>query len=165
MPGRFTPLTQTHTTAAGPDTGALRAGELSLNSPATGVQASQEAVDRQFYVLVTDHIDTPVALVDPTTGTLVGQAQATMWGQASWTGTTTPWRYPGQYHDTETGLHYNHHRYYQPHAGRYLTPDPLGLTPAPNPYGCPQNPTRYTDPYGLSPCSEASGERPQLYRV
>lgn len=33
-------------------------------------------------------------------------------------------RFPGQYYDSETGLHYNYHRYYDPSTGRYLTPDP-----------------------------------------
>jgi RHS repeat-associated protein len=33
-------------------------------------------------------------------------------------------RLPGQYFDTETGLHYNYHRYYDSRTGRYLTPDP-----------------------------------------
>jgi RHS repeat-associated protein len=33
-------------------------------------------------------------------------------------------RFPGQYYDQETGLHYNYHRYYDPRTGRYITPDP-----------------------------------------
>jgi RHS repeat-associated protein len=33
-------------------------------------------------------------------------------------------RFPGQYYDQETGLHYNYHRYYDPKTGRYLTADP-----------------------------------------
>jgi uncharacterized protein RhaS with RHS repeats len=32
----------------------------------------------------------------------------------------------GQYADDETGPHYNHHRYYDPVTGAYLSPDPLG---------------------------------------
>jgi RHS repeat-associated protein len=32
--------------------------------------------------------------------------------------------YAGQYYDTETGLHYNYHRYYDPSLGRYLRADP-----------------------------------------
>ncbi len=43
-------------------------------------------------------------------------------------------RYPGQYHDTETGLNYNFHRYYQPLIGRYLQSDPTGLEGGLNSY-------------------------------
>ncbi|WP_026688104.1 RHS repeat-associated core domain-containing protein, partial [Azovibrio restrictus] len=38
-----------------------------------------------------------------------------------------PLRFQGQYHDEETGLHYNCHRFYDPDSGRYLTQDPIGL--------------------------------------
>ena len=33
-------------------------------------------------------------------------------------------RFAGQYYDSETGLHYNLWRYYDPKIGRYLRPDP-----------------------------------------
>jgi RHS repeat-associated protein len=38
-----------------------------------------------------------------------------------------PFRYPGQYADDETGLHYNWFRYYDPQAGTYISQDPTGL--------------------------------------
>ncbi|MEO1533670.1 MAG: RHS repeat-associated core domain-containing protein, partial [Pseudomonadota bacterium] len=36
-------------------------------------------------------------------------------------------RFPGQWFQTETGLHQNWHRDYDPRTGRYLQADPLGL--------------------------------------
>jgi hypothetical protein len=48
-------------------------------------------------------------------------------------------------------LHYNHHRYYDPTTGRYLTPDPIGLTGGPNRYTyANNNPMTRIDPQGLT---------------
>ncbi|MFD8463152.1 RHS repeat-associated core domain-containing protein [Streptomyces antimycoticus] len=60
-----------------------------------------------------------------------------------------PLRFPGQYADPETGLHYNLFRYYDPETARYLTPDPLGLAPADNPHTYVVNPLTWADPLGL----------------
>jgi RHS repeat-associated protein len=61
-----------------------------------------------------------------------------------------PLRFAGPYHDTETGLYYNYNRYYNPDTGRYITTDPLGLTPSPNPHTYVTNPTTTIDPLGLA---------------
>ena len=79
--------------------------------------------------------------------------------------TSDPFRLPGQYYDSETGLHYNYFRYYDPTAGRYVTPDPIGLEGGINLFtyvdsvGKPfdmslytytaNNPVNLTDPKGL----------------
>jgi RHS repeat-associated protein len=60
-----------------------------------------------------------------------------------------PIRFQGQYHDPETGLHYNRHRYYNPSTGRFLTPDPIGLAGGLNNYQYVPNPTGWVDPLGL----------------
>ena len=44
-------------------------------------------------------------------------------------------RFPGQWFQFETGLHYNRHRHYDPTLGRYTQPDPLGLNQGPGPSG------------------------------
>ena len=59
-------------------------------------------------------------------------------------------RFPGQYHDEETGLHYNGHRYYDPETGGYLRRDPIGLAGGMNPYGyAGSSPLAAIDPLGL----------------
>lgn len=45
-------------------------------------------------------------------------------------------RYPGQYFDKETNLHYNYFRSYSPNTGRYTQFDPIGLAGGPNGLGC-----------------------------
>ncbi|WP_437735244.1 RHS repeat-associated core domain-containing protein [Sorangium sp. So ce1335] len=63
--------------------------------------------------------------------------------------TYTPFRFEGQYADPETGLVYNMHRYYDPALGRYISPDPLGISAGPNRYMYCPNPIGFVDPEGL----------------
>ncbi|MFF0837703.1 MULTISPECIES: DUF6531 domain-containing protein [unclassified Streptomyces] len=116
----------------------------------------QDIIDQRFFAIVTDQIGTPTEMVDET-GTVAWRTRATVWGATTWNkdaAAYTPLRFPGQYYDPETGLHYNYFRHYDPESARYLTPDPLGLLPAPNPVAYVDNPHSFSDPLGLTPCDE-----------
>ncbi|MFC9915842.1 putative T7SS-secreted protein [Streptomyces sp. NPDC127197] len=113
----------------------------------------QDEVDRRFFAIATDLVGTPTELIGQD-GDIAWRTRATLWGTTAWSRSSTaytPLRFPGQYYDPETGLHYNLFRHYDPETARYLTPDPLGLTPAPNPATYVHNPHTWSDPLGLSP--------------
>ena len=84
--------------------------------------------DGQYYWYQNDHLGTPQKLVDME-GNVVWSAQYAAFGEAtvSVETVTNNLRFPGQYFDAETGLHYNFHRYYDPRVGRYVRRDPIGL--------------------------------------
>ncbi|MFD5315736.1 DUF6531 domain-containing protein [Streptomyces sp. NPDC127098] len=115
--------------------------------------AGQEEIDARFFAIVSDVVGTPTELVDAE-GNVAWRAQATLWGITAWSADSvafTPLRFPGQYHDAETGLAYNLRRYYDAETARYLSLDPLGLEPAPNPCTYVPNPLVAVDPLGLAP--------------
>jgi RHS repeat-associated protein len=59
-------------------------------------------------------------------------------------------RFPGQYLDQESGLHYNWHRDYDAKTGRYLTSDPVGILAGINLFVYVDNrPLMNIDPFGL----------------
>jgi RHS repeat-associated protein len=64
--------------------------------------------------------------------------------------TDCPFRYQGQYEDTETGLYYNRFRYYDPESGQYISQDPISLLGGFNAYGYVTDTLVYTDALGLS---------------
>jgi RHS repeat-associated protein len=86
-------------------------------------------------------------------GAVVWKAKYSSFGKATVDPSSTvdnPLRFPGQYEDAETGLHYNWFRYYQPIIGRYLRSDPVGFLGGVNFFTFVQNnPGRFYDPFGL----------------
>jgi RHS repeat-associated protein len=80
------------------------------------------------YYYHNDHLGTPQVMTD-STGTVVWAATYEPFGKATITveQITNNLRFPGQYFDAETGLHYNYYRNYYPKLGRYIETDPVGL--------------------------------------
>jgi RHS repeat-associated protein len=111
---------------------------------------SQIPEDNIFY-FINDHLDTPVMITDKNEE-VVWKADFKPFGEADVTieDVQNNFRFPGQYYDNETELHYNWHRYYNPTTGRYLTPDPIGLIGGINLYFYAiDNPVNAFDPFGL----------------
>lgn len=106
--------------------------------------------------LETDHLHTPIAARNQA-GTVVWKWESDAFGSTPANEdpdgdgmlTTINLRFPGQYYDKESGLHYNHHRYYDPRLGRYLSPDPIGVAGGNNLYAYVDgNPMSKVDPTG-----------------
>jgi len=99
-----------------------------------------------------DHLGAPKGMTDEE-GSVVWRAAYDPFGTATVDPLSTMEmniRFPGQYYDQETGLHYNYFRYYDPGTGRYLQSDPVGLVSGLNTYAyVVNNPVLWTDPLGL----------------
>ncbi|MEZ4451454.1 MAG: DUF6531 domain-containing protein [Nannocystaceae bacterium] len=67
-------------------------------------------------------------------------------------------QFPGQFADPQTGLHDNHHRVYDPAAGSYLSPDPLGLAGGVRPHAYVDDPWTMIDPLGKVQSSAVDGD-------
>ena len=143
------------------DSGDIAAIIYGANSPYNA--AAQEQV---LYVH-SDHLGTPRIAFDA--------AKRVVWRwESDAFGTTLPLqdpdndgkatvinlRFPGQYYDAETKLHYNWNRYYDPQLGRYISSDPIGLDGGLNTFGyVGQSPLMGIDPDGLNPyAGRAAGE-------
>ncbi len=129
-----------------------------------------------------DHLDTPRLATDAS-GQIAWQWQSDAFGRGealSQGSTQVNLRFPGQYYDAESGLHYNYFRDYDPETGRYVESDPVetlrklnnpemtflnsgesilqgtpywehGFTPNHNYTYSDNNPTAKIDKHGLSP--------------
>ncbi|HVI56034.1 MAG TPA: RHS repeat-associated core domain-containing protein [Luteibacter sp.] len=103
-----------------------------------------------------DHLGTPRAVTN-SAGTIIWTwaYKGNPFGESLPTATagfTFNLRFPGQYFDAESGLHYNAHRAYEPATGRYLESDPSGLKGGISTYLYAMGqPTLLTDRLGLDP--------------
>lgn len=120
------------------------------------VLASWTGTSRErLYWVHSNHLGAPEAVTDEN-AQVVWRARYTPFGEVRTqdrieSGLRLDLRLPGQIFDAETGLHYNRARYYDPQAGQYLSPDPLGTPDGPNSYAYVAfNPLQFIDPDGLA---------------
>lgn len=117
----------------------------------TVTQAVANGSPRVFYYL-TDHLGTAQLIIDEE-GAVVWQGEYRPFGEVNVIVDQIDhrFRFPGQILDSESGLYYNWHRYYDPSAGRYISADPIGLQGGINLYAYVQgDPVNWVDPWGLA---------------
>jgi RHS repeat-associated protein len=126
-----------------------RQARTQVDRPVAVVDAVNTATPVTLMVHV-DHLNRPVRMTNSAKAS-VWDVVYTPWGAFhSATGAQTlNTRFPGQWFQLESGLHYNWHRHYDPTLGRYTQPDPLGFVDGPSVYAYAGNsPFRFVDKDG-----------------
>ncbi|AUX27172.1 uncharacterized protein SOCEGT47_077530 [Sorangium cellulosum] len=137
-----------------------RGARTFVHAPGTFVPLLQQQ-DGRVLTYINDHLGTPKELLDP--GGLVAWAAAhSAWGKVvevqrdpisalnHRNRVESPFRLLGQYADEETGLCYTRFRFFDPEAGGWCSPDPLGIRGGLNLLAFDGAPTVDVDPFGLS---------------
>ncbi|MEJ6401880.1 RHS repeat-associated core domain-containing protein [Yoonia sp. 2307UL14-13] len=113
-----------------------------------------------LYYVRTDHIGRPVFATDDMGAKVWTASYLPFGGVEASSGPNPDLRFPGQWFQSENGLHQNWMRDYDPPTGRYMQADPLGLVDGPAIYGYAlQNPGRYVDPRGTLVIADGGGGR------
>ena len=111
------------------------------------------------YLIQADHLNTPRAILGASNA-LVWKWDSDAFGSTAANENPSALgifnynpRFPGQYYDKESALHYNYFRdSYNPKTGRYFQSDPIGLKGGINTYRYVDgNPITKVDPNGLTP--------------
>ncbi|WP_282445576.1 RHS repeat domain-containing protein [Massilia antarctica] len=136
--------------------------------PVAVVKPRASGAEENAYYVYADHLETPRIIARASDNKV-----AWRWDGANPFGEDQPdenpsrlgnflynLRFPGQYYDRETNLHYNCFRDYDPLLGRYVQSDPIGLRGGVNTYAyVAANPVTNTDPLGLAPPKEEPARR------
>ena len=104
-----------------------------------------------IYMVHTDYLGTPRYIMDNSNNLLWKWENTDPYGSNLAQGSLEfNLRFAGQYYDSESSLHYNIYRTYDPNAKRYMQSDPIGLAGGFNTYNyVGRNPLNNIDPLGL----------------
>jgi len=84
----------------------------------------------KHYSIITDHLGTPIEAYNQE-GELIWEREQDLYGNSrqgfAKENFRCPFKYQGQYYDSEVELCYNRFRYYHPETGRYISEDPIKL--------------------------------------
>ncbi|PCJ34065.1 MAG: hypothetical protein COA75_14205, partial [Cellvibrionales bacterium] len=137
--------------------GQIEKAYIYLNGQAFAVLDYASDTAGELAYIHADHLGTPQGLSDEFAN-IVWLADCSPFGLAivnedpdlDGNEVTLNLRFPGQYYDQESQLHYNYFRDYDPGTGRYVQSDPIGLGGGLNTYVYVSgNPLRYIDLLGL----------------
>ena len=139
-------------------TGTRIAEYVWVDDQLVAIYSSHDGANYQF--VETDHLGTPRVVVHPTKNTVIwrwdlsgsafGLHPAIQDPDGNNKAFVLNLRFPGQYYDSESGLHYNYFRDYDPTTGRYVESDPIGLDGGLSTYAYVSGrPLQAIDPLGL----------------
>jgi RHS repeat-associated protein len=151
------------------DTAYSASASLDTQRPATALHSGEyqdsSAGSFSLYWYQNDPNGCPVRLLS-STGEVLWAASYTAWAEVDLLHAAlidNPIRLQGQYADAETGLSYNRHRYFCPHAGQFISQDPLGLSAGIHPYQMAPSSLGWLDPLGLAKCrTNKAAKKPNL---
>jgi RHS repeat-associated protein len=139
------------------------------NIPIASIRLAGAGSQVDVLYIHTDHLNAPAKISAPSTNAIVWRWDHDPYGNGApnedpdGNGQSLQFnlRFPGQYFDAETGLHYNYMRDYDPRVGRYVESDPIGLGGGANPYAYANaSPSMNVDPHGLLVWSNLESVRP-----
>lgn len=127
--------------------------------PIASIRLVGSGPQTEVFYIHTDHLNAPAKMSAPSTDAIVWRWDHDPFGNGvpnedpDGNGLSLRFnlRFPGQYFDSETGLHYNYLRdAYDSATGRYTQSDPIGLNGGVNTYAYASgNPVGGVDPLGL----------------
>ena len=122
----------------------------------------------KHYSIITDHLGTPIEAYNQE-GELIWEREQDLYGNSrqgfAKENFRCPFKYQGQYYDSEVELCYNRFRYYQPETGRYISEDPIKLLGGFNVFAYVGDTNASIDIFGLSSTYRLRDERGRFRRA